>query len=107
MNFVDPEISTVTGPVFQLSKSQLELQARARELAQGHVASRAAEVDRTEEYPWDTIEKFTENGFTGMTLPPELGEAGTLELRGLGSALFLANRRRRDTSYLEIWEVPR
>ncbi len=76
MNFVDSDISTATGPVFELSKSQLELQARARELAEGHVASRAAEVDRTEEYPWDTIEKLTESGFMGMTIPDELGGTG-------------------------------
>ncbi len=76
MNFVDPEISESTGPVFQLSKSQLELQARAAELAEAHVKGRAAEVDRTEEYPWDTIEKLTENGFMGMTVPEDLGGPG-------------------------------
>ncbi len=76
MNFVDPNITQPAGPVFELSDSQKELQARAAELAESHVKGRAAEVDRTEEYPWDTIEKFTENGFMGMTLPPVLGGPG-------------------------------
>ena len=62
--------------MFQLSDEQHELQARARELAESHVAARAAEVDRTEEYPWDTVEKLTEAGFMGMTVPQDLGGAG-------------------------------
>ena len=39
-----------------LSSEQLKLQARVRELAGGPVAKRAAEVDRTEQYPWDNVE---------------------------------------------------
>jgi hypothetical protein len=34
-----------------LSPDQVKLQARVRELAAGPVAKRAAEVDRTEQYP--------------------------------------------------------
>lgn len=37
--------------MFQLPPEQLELQQRARELAQTHFAPKAAEIDRTEEYP--------------------------------------------------------
>ncbi len=55
--------------MFELTDAQEALQMRARELARGHVAVRAAEVDRTEEYPWDTVEKLTEAGFMGMTVP--------------------------------------
>ena len=40
---------------FNLSPEQLYLQARARELAQGQIAVRAAEVDRSEAYPWDNV----------------------------------------------------
>ena len=39
-----------------LSPDQLKLQPRVRELAAGPVAQRAAEVDRTEQYPWDNVE---------------------------------------------------
>ena len=38
-----------------LSPEQVKLQARARELAAGPVTARSAEVDRTEQYPWDTV----------------------------------------------------
>src|SRR5690606_18660330 len=49
---------------------------QARDLAEGHVRARAAEVDRTEEYPWDTIEKLAQAGFMGMTIPKEYGGRG-------------------------------
>ena len=43
---------------FELSPAQKELQARARALAETHMAPRAAEVDRTEAYPWDHVEQI-------------------------------------------------
>ena len=61
---------------FTLSKAQIELRERARALAQGHVAARAAEVDRTEEYPWDTVELMRDAGFFGMTIPKQYGGQG-------------------------------
>jgi alkylation response protein AidB-like acyl-CoA dehydrogenase len=61
---------------FQLSPSQLELQARARALAEAHMAPRAAEIDRTEAYPWDHIERLRAGGFLGMTIPQALGGQG-------------------------------
>ena len=38
----------------ELNKEQLAFQAEVRELAQGPINDRAAEVDRTEQYPWDS-----------------------------------------------------
>ena len=40
---------------YELTPTQRKLQAQARELARGHVAERAAEIDRSEQYPWDNI----------------------------------------------------
>ena len=62
--------------MIHLTQDQLDLQARARALSEGHVKARAAEVDRTEKYPWDTIELLTEAGFMGMTIPKEYGGQG-------------------------------
>ncbi|WP_108482783.1 3-sulfinopropanoyl-CoA desulfinase [Oceaniglobus ichthyenteri] len=62
--------------MFSLTDDQRTLQAQAAELSNGHVAARAAEVDRTEAYPWDTVEKLTEGGFMGMTIPKEFGGRG-------------------------------
>ena len=62
--------------MFQLSQDQLDFQARARDLAQNVIAPRAAEVDRSEQYPWDNVAALREAGFVGMTIPKELGGQG-------------------------------
>lgn len=62
--------------MFALTPEQLKLQARARELAQGPVRGRAAEVDRTEQYPWDNVDRLKDGGFVGMTIPTEYGGQG-------------------------------
>lgn len=59
-----------------LTPEQLDLQARARELARTVIAPRAAEVDRSEQYPWDNVAALQTAGFTGMTIPKEHGGPG-------------------------------
>jgi len=65
----------MTNP-WQLTDDQLKLQSKARALAEEVIAPRAAEVDRTEQYPWDNVEALQQNGFTGMTVPADLGGPG-------------------------------
>lgn len=62
--------------MFDLTKDQQALQQAAKTLSDSHVRDRAAEVDRSEEYPWDTVEKLTKAGFMGMTIPTEFGGRG-------------------------------
>jgi len=62
--------------MFQLTEEKQALRARARELARGTIAARAAEVDRSEAYPWDNVRALTEAGFVGMTIPRAYGGAG-------------------------------
>ena len=59
-----------------LSDNQNALRERARALAQGHVAARAAEVDNSEDYPRDTVARMTEAGFFGLTIPKRYGGGG-------------------------------
>src|ERR1700748_2469998 len=59
-----------------LAPAQLELQRRARALAREVIAPRAAEVDRSEQYPWDNVKALTEAGFFGMTIPEQYGGPG-------------------------------
>lgn len=61
---------------FELTDRQRALQSAARELAEGPVRERAAEVDRTESYPWDHVDRLVEGGFTGMTIPKAYGGQG-------------------------------
>lgn len=62
--------------MFGLTEQQKELQELARQLASKEIAPRAAEVDRTEEYPWANVEALTNAGFMGMTIPKEYGGLG-------------------------------
>jgi alkylation response protein AidB-like acyl-CoA dehydrogenase len=59
-----------------LTSEQLALQARAREFANGVARPRAAEIDASEQYPWDIVKALTEAGFVGMTIPENLGGQG-------------------------------
>lgn len=61
---------------YGLSPAQIDLQYRARELATKVISPCAAEVDRTESYPWDNVRALNEAGFMGMTIPTEYGGAG-------------------------------
>jgi alkylation response protein AidB-like acyl-CoA dehydrogenase len=62
--------------VTQLNESQSILRSAARKMADNEFAPRAAEIDRTEEYPWDNVEKLVDAGYMGMTIPEEYGGAG-------------------------------
>ena len=62
--------------MFELSETQRQLRESARKLAECEIAPRAAEVDRSEAYPWDNVEKLRDAGFMGMTVPAELGGPG-------------------------------
>ncbi|HVH77071.1 MAG TPA: 3-sulfinopropanoyl-CoA desulfinase [Stellaceae bacterium] len=61
---------------FALTLAQRQLQEKARALAEGPIAARAAEIDRTEEYPWDNVALLQEAGFFGMTIPAAYGGRG-------------------------------
>jgi 3-sulfinopropanoyl-CoA desulfinase len=61
---------------FALTPAQRTLKEKARELASGLIAERAAEIDRTEQYPWDNIDLLKEAGYFGMTIPAAYGGQG-------------------------------
>ena len=59
-----------------LSAPQRALRDRARALAERAMRPRAAEIDRTEAYPWDHAAQLREAGFMGMTIPKGFGGQG-------------------------------
>lgn len=61
---------------YRLTEEQVALRARACAFAETVVLPRAAEVDRTESYPWDTVEALKRAGFLGMTIPTDYGGGG-------------------------------
>ena len=62
--------------MFTLTDEQKQIQAAALKLAEDVIKPRAAEVDRSEEYPWDNVNALTDAGFMGMTIPTEHGGLG-------------------------------
>jgi len=61
---------------FELTAAQRDLRNRARRLAEQTIAPRAAEVDRSEQYPWNNVEALKDAGFFGMTIPEAFGGPG-------------------------------
>jgi alkylation response protein AidB-like acyl-CoA dehydrogenase len=61
---------------YDLTPTQRAMQAQAREMARGKIAERAAEIDCSEEYPWDNVALLKEAGYFGMTIPVAYGGRG-------------------------------
>ena len=59
-----------------LSNAQQDLQKRARALARETIAPHAADVDRSEQYPWQNVKALADAGFFGMTIPKQYGGPG-------------------------------
>ncbi len=59
-----------------LTQDQLTLREKAREFAQRIALPKAAELDKSEQYPWDTVKALTDAGFMGMTVCKALGGQG-------------------------------
>ncbi len=62
--------------MFLLTDTQIQIREAARRIAVDKIAPNAAEIDRTEEYPWDNVAVLKDAGFMGMTLPVEYGGQG-------------------------------
>jgi alkylation response protein AidB-like acyl-CoA dehydrogenase len=61
---------------FELSRGQQEIVDQATKFADREVAPHAAELDRDDRVPFDTLEKLSEMGFMGLCVPEEYGGAG-------------------------------
>ena len=61
---------------FDLSTDQQELRERAAEFADEEVAPHAADLDREDRVPLETLEEMADAGFMGLCVPKEYGGAG-------------------------------
>jgi acyl-CoA dehydrogenase len=59
-----------------LSDEQKALRDLARRFAQNEIAPIAAQADRSEEYPWELVEKAHKIGLINITVPEEYGGGG-------------------------------
>src|SRR3954468_14939288 len=61
---------------FQLGEDIDALRDTVREFARSEIAPRAAEADRSDQFPMDLWRKMGELGVLGITVPEEFGGAG-------------------------------
>jgi alkylation response protein AidB-like acyl-CoA dehydrogenase len=64
------------GLSFALTDEQQAFRASIRQLVEDKIAPRAAEIDATDDYPWDIDELLVKNGFAGVSYPENFGGAG-------------------------------
>ena len=62
--------------LFTLTDEHREFRDVVRKIVEDRIAPRAAEIDATEEFPWDVAEVLAENGLLGLHIPEEYGGAG-------------------------------
>ena len=68
-----------------LTAEQREIRELVRTLARERIAPRAAEIDRSAEFPWDVVELFRENGLFATLADEEYGGVGASALATLVS----------------------
>jgi len=64
-------------PSDPLTEEQREIRDLVRELARERVAPRAAEIDKSAEFPWDMVELLREHDLFGLPFEEEHGGTGT------------------------------
>ncbi|MDQ2984866.1 MAG: acyl-CoA dehydrogenase family protein [Actinomycetota bacterium] len=64
-------------PSDPLTEEQREIRDLVRTLARDRVAPRAAEIDRSAEFPWDMVELMREHELFGLPYDEEYGGTGT------------------------------
>lgn len=66
--------------IFELPEETRELRDAARRLAQNVLLPRAAQIDESDEFPWDIKEVFAENDLLAMPFGEEYGGLGASNL---------------------------
>ena len=61
---------------FELTREQELVKQMVREFAVNEVKPIAAEIDETERFPMETVEKMAKLGMMGIPFPKEFGGAG-------------------------------
>ncbi|GAC1464028.1 MAG: acyl-CoA dehydrogenase [Chloroflexota bacterium] len=72
--------------LFELTDDQIMIRDAVRDFARGAVAPRAAEIDRTAEFPEDLVRRAADLDLLGIVVPEEYGGAG---LDHVSFALFV------------------
>src|SRR3954449_12709008 len=70
-------LSVATAGVYEVPEEHREFLAGIRAIVEGSVAPRAAEIDRTGQYPWDVRKLFGEHDILALPFEEEYGGTGT------------------------------
>jgi alkylation response protein AidB-like acyl-CoA dehydrogenase len=70
-------LTTEYNDIYALPEELLEFKAAIRTLADAKIRPRAAEIDRTAEYPWDVRRVLAEHDVLGLPFPVQYGGTGT------------------------------
>lgn len=62
--------------MIELNEEQRMVIATVRDITQQKIKPRAAEIDEKQEFPWDTVKLFAENGILTPLLPEKYGGIG-------------------------------
>lgn len=61
---------------FDLTDDQKLIKDMVHDFAEKELKEKAVEIDKTQEFPWDTLKKMAELGLLGIIVPEEYGGAG-------------------------------
>ena len=61
--------------MFNLSEEHIQLQQTFREFAENEVKPLAKELDETERFPTETVQKMAEMGMMGLPIPAAITKA--------------------------------
>jgi alkylation response protein AidB-like acyl-CoA dehydrogenase len=70
-------VTTATTGVYEVPQEHRDFLEGIRAIVQGTVAPRAADIDRSSEYPWDIRRQFAEADILGLPFDEEHGGTGT------------------------------
>ncbi|MPZ71923.1 MAG: acyl-CoA dehydrogenase [Nitriliruptorales bacterium] len=62
--------------LFTLTDDHVAFRKVLRQICEDRIAPRAAEIDESEEFPWDVKQVLAENGLLGLHIPEAYGGAG-------------------------------
>jgi alkylation response protein AidB-like acyl-CoA dehydrogenase len=72
-----PGMATTVGELYDLPQEYKDFRAAIRQIVDERVRPRAADIDRSAEYPWDIRRLFAEHDILALALPSEYGGTGT------------------------------
>src|SRR5258708_27725595 len=79
VSFIGSRIETVSA-LDPLNDEQREIRELVRTIARERIAPRAAEIDKSAEFPWDVVDVFRENDLFGVMYDEEYGGIGASSL---------------------------